>query len=63
MGEALVLSEKYLLDLLEQRNRIASMRWVRRPLGIRLLVLNYRVRKAVKLLYAVKEVECLCKPL
>lgn len=53
-NECVELAAEYLQNLLELRNKVADRPW--RPLRVvRLLILNHRVRKATKLLYAVAE--------
>ncbi len=48
------LSEVYLQAMLQKRNEVVFKPWG--PLRVlRILVLNHRVRKAAKLLYAVAE--------
>lgn len=54
VNECVALSAEYLENLLELRNKVAEKPW--RPLRVlRLLMLNHRVRKATKLLFAVAE--------
>ena len=60
MNEAVALSVAYLVELLNKRNHIAASPLWKHPFkGIRLLILNRRVRKAARLLRDVAEAAAL----